>query len=204
MTKQYWDMARPTNTDERRDQILDGLQQVMAARGFERASVAAIAKAVGLAPGLVHYHFASKEEVLVALVARLVERFRRRYAERLDAARDDWARLDAFIDAVAALGPDADPAAAACWAQIGAEAQRLPSVAAPYREALAGARAELAESVRAVCATSGRPDHDAELVATGLLATLEGAFHLSQAAPGVVPPGEAAGLVRRMARGVLA
>ena len=40
----------------------------MADRGYERASVTAIAKAAGLTPGLVHYHFHNKKEILLALV----------------------------------------------------------------------------------------------------------------------------------------
>lgn len=197
-------MPRPTNTDERRAQILAGLQRVMADKGYERASITAIAKAAGLAPGLVHYHFAHKQAILVALVERLVEGFRGRYQRRLADAGDAWGRLDAFIDAVAALGDDADPAAAACWAQIGAEAQRLPAVAEPYRAALAEAQAELTDRVAAVCRHLDRSDDDAAAVATGLLCALEGAFHLAHAAPGVVGPGEAAATVRRMARGLLA
>ena len=47
-------MARPSNTEERRQQIVQGLLRVMAERGYERASIAEIARAAGLTPGLVH------------------------------------------------------------------------------------------------------------------------------------------------------
>ena len=56
-------MARPSNTEERRQQIVEGLLRVMAERGYERASIAEIAKAAGLSPGLVHYHFTEKQEL---------------------------------------------------------------------------------------------------------------------------------------------
>src|ERR1051325_1811277 len=64
-------MPRPSNTALRQDQIKDALLSVMAERGFDAATVAHIAQAAGLAPGLVHYHFASKQQILLALVRDL-------------------------------------------------------------------------------------------------------------------------------------
>jgi len=64
-------MARPSNTEARRSQIVDGLVMVLSERGYERSSVQAIASAAGLSPGLVHYHFKNKLEILVELVERL-------------------------------------------------------------------------------------------------------------------------------------
>ncbi len=40
-------------------------------------------------------------------------------------------------------------------------------------------------------------------MAAGLLATVEGFFAVSAAAPSVIPPGSAAGVARRMAIGLL-
>jgi AcrR family transcriptional regulator len=53
---------------ERRDAILAAANEVFAKRGFRGASLATIAKQVGLSePGLLH-HFASKEELLLELL----------------------------------------------------------------------------------------------------------------------------------------
>ncbi len=53
---------------ERRDAILAAANEVFAARGFRGASLATIARRVGLSePGLLH-HFASKEELLLELL----------------------------------------------------------------------------------------------------------------------------------------
>lgn len=54
-------MPRPSNTAERQEQIVLGLLEVMAERGYEKASVASIARAAELSPGLVHYHFQTKD-----------------------------------------------------------------------------------------------------------------------------------------------
>jgi AcrR family transcriptional regulator len=54
---------------ERRDAILAAANEVFATRGFRGASLATIAKRVGVSePGLLH-HFASKEELLLELLA---------------------------------------------------------------------------------------------------------------------------------------
>jgi AcrR family transcriptional regulator len=53
---------------ERRDAILTAANEVFATRGFRGASLATIAKRVGVSePGLLH-HFASKEELLLELL----------------------------------------------------------------------------------------------------------------------------------------
>jgi AcrR family transcriptional regulator len=53
---------------ERRDAILVAANEVFATRGFRGASLATIAKRVGMSePGLLH-HFASKEELLLELL----------------------------------------------------------------------------------------------------------------------------------------
>ena len=103
----------------------------MSERGYERASVAEIARAAGLTTGLIHYHFASKQNVLLALVERLAAGFEARFNERLDRAGDDpIKRLHAFVDAHLALDTAADPQAVAAWVTIGAEAIRQPEVRA--------------------------------------------------------------------------
>ena len=164
-------MPRPSNAAERRAQIVGGLMRVIARKGYEGATVPAIARAARLAPGLVHYHFDSKEAILLALFERLRDVLDDRYRRRLArAGRSPRARLQAYLDAHLALDGDADPAALAAWVAVAAEAVRRPALGALYRRAPA--------------------------LAGLLLAALEGAFHLGVAAPGIVPPGSAAPTLR--------
>ncbi|MBL8950719.1 MAG: TetR family transcriptional regulator [Myxococcaceae bacterium] len=190
-------MARPSNTLQRREEIVDGLLNVMATRGYEGASVAAIGKAAGLAPGLVHYHFDTKAEVLLALVERLVRQVRARYEVR------SGDRLDAFIDAHLALGPDADPRAVAAWSIVGAEALRQPDVRRLYRAALASNLKELKRLVAARLRDQERSTRNAGRIAAGIVSAIEGAFRIAAAAPGALPGGYAAPMVRRMAAGLV-
>ena len=190
-------MARPSNTLQRREEIVDGLLDVMATRGYEGASVVAIGKAAGLAPGLVHYHFDTKAEILLALVERLVRQVRARYQAR------PGDRLDAFIDAHLALGPDADPRAVAAWSIVGAEALRQPDVRRLYRAALSSTLKELRRLVADRLRAEQRSTRNAGRLAAGIVSAIEGAFRIAAAAPGALPGGYAAPMVRRMAAGLV-
>lgn len=196
-------MPRPSNTGERRRQIVDALIAVMARQGYERASVAAIAAEAGLVPGLVHYHFESKLEILLALVDVLHARLRERTASFMQraGATDARARLEAFLDAHVATGAGADPSAVACWVAVAAEAIREPDVQAVYRRVVATELAELTALVGAARDGDGLPRDPAaaRASAAALYAAIQGAYHLATAAPGVTPAGFAGPALRRMA-----
>jgi AcrR family transcriptional regulator len=52
-----------------RTRILEAAQELFAARGFDRTSIRAIARQVGLTDAALYYHFASKRDLLEALLA---------------------------------------------------------------------------------------------------------------------------------------
>ena len=64
-------MGRRSKTNERRRQIVAALQAVMTRAGYAEATIAASHGMRG-SPGLVHYHFKDRREILVALVDSLV------------------------------------------------------------------------------------------------------------------------------------
>lgn len=194
-------MARPSNTVARQKQIKDALLAVMAVQGFEAATILKIAKAAKLAPGVVHYHFASKEEILLALVRDLTQLSAARYAAAKAATGESAReRLHAFVDGQLALDESADPRAAAAWAAVGAEASRHPKVARLYRSAIAEAHREL--QVLFAAALPRRAARAAEYAAS-TLAAIEGCFHLAFAAPNVLVKGSAAATVKILVDGLL-
>ena len=172
-------------------------------RGYERASITAIAGAAGIAPGLVHYHFKTKQAVLVALAERLVHALEQRYmdcGERSEASE----RLDAFIDAHLAVDDSADPRAVAAWVVVGAESVRQPEIRAVYAAAI-NRRLETLQALCAACLRQGQGSaHGATAAAASILAAIEGAFTIAVAAPRAIPPGSAAPTIRRMARAIVA
>lgn len=193
-------MARPSNTAERRAQIAHGLIKVMSKHGYDGASVADIAAAAKLTPGLVHYHFKDKREILLTAVAELAAAHEARLDRALAKAGGDPAKeVDAFVDAHLGLGAEADPQALACWLLVGGEALREPKVRAAYEAVLASSRARLA----AVLKKKPLRCADPEAAAAALLATIHGYFSLAATARGLIPKGSAAAAAKKMARGLL-
>ena len=197
------DMARKPNTGQRREQIVHGLLEAIGEHGYDKATIQAIAQKAGLAPGLIHYHFKNKEEILLELVKSLAAVAQRRYEDLAASATGADARLQAYIDARLALGDGAEPQAVAAWVVIGAEAIRQPQVRAAYQDAIAAERALLEALLNDYLLDRGKAPASAGRLAAALGAFMEGAFQLSSAAGDVMPRGYAADtalqLVRRFA-----
>jgi AcrR family transcriptional regulator len=88
---------RPPRQDtrhNRRRQLLDAAAELFCRHGFP-ASIRDIARAVGMLPGSVYYHFPSKDALLLAVYEEGVHRV----ADHVDAAvaaeSDPWTRLEA-------------------------------------------------------------------------------------------------------------
>jgi len=64
-------MARKKMGDTRRPQILEGLLQAVAERGFGACNMSDVAEAAGVSRGILHYYFKNKDEMIAALVAHL-------------------------------------------------------------------------------------------------------------------------------------
>lgn len=193
-------MARPSNTAQRRQQIVSAFLSVVAERGYDGASINAIAEAAGLAPGLIHYYFESKRAILLEAIRELTELIERRFNDLAADANTPAARLRAFVDARLAKGKKADEAARAAvgaWVMIGAEAVREPEVKAVYEEAMAAQQTLLEELLRDYAGKALTTGELRQLTAV-LLATMEGAFQLSVSADRIMPKDYAAATVMRV------
>lgn len=185
-------MARKSNTEQRRAEIVQALQSVIATHGYERATIQLIAAEAGLAPGLIHYHYKDKLQILLALVQALSEYGYQRYQRGAEAALDPKQKLRAYIDARLGLGRGAQHDAVAAWVAIGAEAIRQPEVREVYQEAIAVELKLVRELIGNYLATEHKSRDGAVKLASMLMAFIEGAFQLSTAARRVMPKGYAA------------
>jgi AcrR family transcriptional regulator len=61
---------RAAQARERRAQLLDAALALFAEQGFERATIKDLSEAAGVAQGLVYHYFASKDELLFAVIER--------------------------------------------------------------------------------------------------------------------------------------
>jgi TetR/AcrR family transcriptional regulator, transcriptional repressor of bet genes len=179
-------MGRRPNTELRRQQIVDALQAEMAAVGFSRATTKSIAERAGLAPGLMHYHFKDKEEILLALVDRLVAQADGRFQHLLDAAQSPWDQLRAYVTARVAPGAATEAEQVAIWVTLMAEAMAIPSV----RERLSDWLAQDQKRLASIFRTAGIPSPGAH--AAHLLSAVMGSFSLHAMQVSGVPKGYAA------------
>lgn len=197
-------MPRKPNTEVRRQQIVDGLLKTIAAQGYAGATIQAIAAACGLAPGLIHYHFHDKREILVALVEQLTGYAAQRFETRAATADSAEDRLRAYLDARLAYGADANPDAVAAWVMIGAEAVRDPDVREIYQRAVSEEIALIRKLLKARLAESGKRVRKLDAFAAGLLAFIEGVFVLASNARSIVPTGFAADMADEWVRRYIA
>jgi AcrR family transcriptional regulator len=79
--------------DLRERQILDAAENLLATRGYADMTVGDIAEAAGITRGALYFYFASKQDVLTALVARTVQALQ----EKSGAAIADTAPVDEVI-----------------------------------------------------------------------------------------------------------
>lgn len=76
-------------------QILDEAAKLFREKGFQATSVRDIVRAVDMLPGSLYYHFAAKEDLLLAVYAEGVRRITVAVERGIDGHEDPWARLEA-------------------------------------------------------------------------------------------------------------
>ena len=103
------------NTSERRAEIVDALLRVMADQGWAKATIARIAREAGLTPGLLHYHFQSKQEILLELVHRIESEHEARIQRLSKEAKTPTQRVRAMVLAYLKAGDEGDASAVASW-----------------------------------------------------------------------------------------
>lgn len=151
-------------------EITQAFARVLAERGYAGATVVAVAAEAGVAPGLVHHHFSSKEDLIESLLSDLLARLRERTRKR----EGSLGALEAWITAALALEGDADTVAARCWVGIFAEAVREPKLFERVRRLVD-------TEIAAIQRRSGETLDDHE--AGGVLAFVIGALVLGAFAP---------------------
>jgi TetR/AcrR family transcriptional regulator, transcriptional repressor of bet genes len=182
-------MARPSNTEQRRNEIINAFLEVMASQGYAKATITAIADKAGLAPGLIHYHFKNKQEILLELIKQVSDLTLERYQRNLQTAKSPQEKLRAYINARLAKDKDDTSTYVAAWVMIGTEAIRQEEVRELYEQAIKKQQ-KLIEDLLAELT-----DKDKKSIKkmTGIImAAIEGAFQLSVAAKNLMPQDYAA------------
>lgn len=198
-------MPRPSNTAVRRSQIVVALSEVMAETGYDGATIQTIAARAGLTPGLVHYHFKSKLEILIALFEHLSNKLKERFEKRMQSSskKNADAELMAYIDAHLATGEDSDTTAVACWIAIGAEALRQEEIKKLFQQSSEKQISNLEEIIERCLTAQKKKTKAKRAIALGIFAAIEGSYRLIVSAPQLLEAGFAAPTVLQMAKGVI-
>ncbi len=175
----------------RRAQITNAMITLLARDGVGGATMRALAAETGLTQGVLHYHYAAKEDMVLAALAAIEARLDARL-QRVAAADP----LDTLVDAL--LAPqDADPAtteALAAWVSIGDAAQTEPGIRRAWGDALG--RLHAAFRSRILLRAPRLDPGQADALAAAAVSQVEGAWRIGRIAPWAMPPGVAASTLR--------
>lgn len=86
--------GRSGQTDRRRAELLDAARQVVLDRGMASARIADVAQATNVSSGLVHYHFATKDELMAEMLRASSETEQRQLVRIVEARASALDRLD--------------------------------------------------------------------------------------------------------------
>lgn len=87
--------ARQPHADSRAPLVLDAAARLFCRQGYEGTSVRDIARAAGMLPGSLYCHFATKDDLLIAVYLRGVERICAAVEAAVQRLDDPWDRLEA-------------------------------------------------------------------------------------------------------------
>jgi TetR/AcrR family transcriptional repressor of bet genes len=112
-------MPKVVDHAKRRDEIAQAACQVVADYGFERATVARIARAAGYTTGMVAHYFDSKQEIILAALRLMLMRIE----QRLTRERGETSLLAVLSEALALDAPRFTECAfwMAFWGQVSAD-----------------------------------------------------------------------------------
>jgi AcrR family transcriptional regulator len=96
-------------SEESRAQVIDAAISVLADKGITGTSVQEIADAAGISKGSIHYHFASKEELLERVLQRCFERIEVRVREAFELPGGPLERMNRALYEMWAVRRDGEP-----------------------------------------------------------------------------------------------
>ena len=92
--------VKAQRSNSRNDALVEAAAELFAAQGFKATSMRDIAKAAGMLPGSIYYHFASKDDLLLAIYEAGVEQITATFDAAIEPLDDPWDRLQAGVAAL--------------------------------------------------------------------------------------------------------
>ena len=91
-------MGRKSNAPQRREQIVWALYDCLVEKGHEKVTIKEIAAGAKLPPGVIHYYFKSKDDIVSSLAEGIVDKYSRLLDKRLAEAVTAELRIEFAID----------------------------------------------------------------------------------------------------------
>ena len=91
-------MGRKSIAHKRREQILWALYDCLSEKGHEKVTINTIAAQAKLSPGIIHYYFKSKDEIVSVLAEAIIEKYGDMFDLRLSEAGLNEQPIDILID----------------------------------------------------------------------------------------------------------
>jgi AcrR family transcriptional regulator len=164
----------PSQAAARALRIVDAMRASVAARGVGGSTFASVAREAGVSRGLLHYHFGTKERLLVEAVRRESELRLQELERSVRTARDVEGVLAALVTILESILAGGASRAVMVY-EVLALAQRNREIADQLADVSRRSRAHLAGVLRAEIDTGVLPGEiDVEATAACLLALADG------------------------------
>ena len=139
-------MPRTSVGELRRGEIVDGAIRLIARAGYEATTMRGLAAELDVSTGTITHWFATKNQVLGAVMDELAARTSARIAAELEHATTPRETLLALGDASVPGTPEqADDQR--CWTELAARAARTPDLAERHQRLYAGWRRRMEKAV---------------------------------------------------------
>jgi AcrR family transcriptional regulator len=155
-----------------RAHLVEAAYRTLAERGYEATSIKDVARAAGVAPGLVHYYFASKAELLLAVVGEAAARAAQQRAALGQAAAGEQLAAAAVHQISGRLARE--PEAYRLRFDLFALGLRHPDIGAALAELLADGRASIAGNLPRLATAAAGPVVEREALAAVFQAAFDG------------------------------
>jgi AcrR family transcriptional regulator len=168
---------------ETRAKLLEAATSVLARSGFERATLDEIVREAGFSKGAFYVHFESKDDLFWAMLEERISRQQKAFREAVDYGKSMDYNVRTNLTAVFGLLGD-DALWGSLFMEFHAHAARNEQVRRRLGSMYEGWR-QLLVDILSVSRETGRmrSDADLELMATVLVATVEGSIIQSHLAP---------------------
>lgn len=178
----------PTTTKKRRDRgetrqrLLESALQVFARNGYERATVDEIVREAGFSKGAFYVHFESKEDLFWEMLQERIERQQELFRQAIDSSQSVVENEKRVLQVV--FESHDDPLGPAVFLEFVAHGMRNPKVAERLSEMYGRWHSFITETL-----TAGREmgvvreDVDLSLLASAIMAIMEGGMIQSNLAP---------------------